>query len=303
VKSLRRRFVANGVLWRQGVQWAVLNMPVWTEPIMAAFWSLLFLVVWGPGRGGVMQNLAAIKPQSTTAGNFFRAWRVFYNFAWTFADTVRFRELRVIPDWQFRGIEHYEHLSTRDGGAIILTAHMGSYDLGAHLFSEKSGRAMVMIRAPEVDPETDQFEKQQHHRASASLSINFNTDPGGLALDLLHAVQEGRLVAIQGDRVTPGIASIDTTLFGRPARIPAGPFALAMAARVPIFPLFIIRAGRRRYELKACPPIVVERSSRNRDADIQLAVATWVAQLEEVIQDHWHQWFAFEPFEKSEQAA
>lgn len=299
---LRRGFLVHGVFWRQGVRWAILNMPIWTEPIMMAFWSFLF-VVWGPGRRGVMRNLQAIKPGSTAAVNFLRAWRVFYNFAWTFADTMRFRESRVIPDWQFTGIEHFEQMSTGEGGAIILTAHMGSYDLGAHLFSETSGREIVMIRAPEVDPDTHRFEELQHERAATPLRIDFNTNSTGLALDLLHAVREGRLVAIQGDRVTPGIASVDTTLFGRPARIPAGPFALAMAARVPIFPLFIIRVGRRRYELKAFAPIIVQRQSRSRDEDLQLAVTTWVAQLEEVIRGEWHQWFAFESFEREGQAA
>ena len=301
MSSRWRRFLVHGVFWRRLLRFAVLNVPLSVEPVMLASWSFFFLL-WGAGRRGVMRNLTAIKPGSTSIGNLFRTYRVFWNFAWTIADTMRLRELRTIPDWEFTGREHFETLRQLDSGAIILTAHMGSYDLGAQLFSETSGREIVMVRAPEADPETNRFEEQHRERTAASLRIDFNTDPTGLALGLLSALREGQLIAIQGDRATSGVAAMETTLFGRSARIPAGPFALAMAARAPIFPLFVIRLGRRRYCLQACPPIHVERRSRNRDEDLQQAIDAWARQLEGVIGAAWHQWFAFEPFD-AERAA
>ena len=53
-------------------------------------------------------------------------------------------------------------------------------------------------------------------------------------------LQRGEIIAIQGDRVTPVIHA-PGDFFGKPARVSAGPFALAMAARVPVYPLFIVR--------------------------------------------------------------
>lgn len=291
-----RGFVAKGVAWRRMLRSGVQNIPLWIEPVPMGFWSLFFLL-WGPGRRGVMKNLRAIKPGSWPIANFFRVYRVFWNYAWSIADTIRFREQRVMPDWEFSGPDLFEPLKSHAGGAIILTAHMGSYDLGAHVFSETSHRPIVMVRAPEIDPKTQQFEAtQQAKTGSEALRIDFNTKASELAIDLLHAVQRGELVAIQGDRVTPGIASLPATLFGKPTRLPAGPFALAMASRVPIFPLFIVRVGRRRYRLVTCAPIVVERRSRHRDDDLRAAVDQWSKQLEDVIRDGWYQWFAFEPF-------
>ena len=35
--------------------------------------------------------------------------------------------------------------------AIVLTAHMGNYDLGAALFAQKFNREIRMVRAPEPD--------------------------------------------------------------------------------------------------------------------------------------------------------
>jgi predicted LPLAT superfamily acyltransferase len=289
-----QRFTVKGVFWRQFLRWAVLNIPFWIEPFVIASWSLFFLL-WGPGRRGVMRNLTAIKPGSWTVTNFLRTYRVFWNYAWTITDNIRFKEERVAPEFAFIGREHLEPLLRDDhGGAIVLTAHMGSYDLGAHLFAASTTRQIVMIRAPEVDPQTRLYEESKVDLThDDGLRVGFNTT-GDLAFELLAAVQRGEVVAIQGDRVTAGIATTPVTLFGRRASVPSGPFALAMATRVPIYPMFIVRKGLRSYALITGEPITVERVGRARD--FTPAIAKWVAQLEHVIRENWFQWFAFEPF-------
>ncbi len=282
-----RRFDVRSVLWRHLLRFAILNVPAWIEPVVMAVWSLLFLL-WGPGRRGVMANLKAIKPGSTAIVNFFRCYRVFWNYADTMGDNERFKELRIIPDWEFIGWRHFEAMQS-SAGAILLTAHMGSYDLGAHLFAENSGRPIIMVRAPEVDPQTHAFEES---RSSEKVKIEFNVRATDLALDLLHALRDGGVVAIQGDRVTPGVSDLPATLFGKSSRVPAGPFALAMAARVPIHPIFIVRRGRRFYRLVACEPIHVP-PTRNREEAFSEAVGKWTRELEGIVRSSWYQWFMF----------
>jgi predicted LPLAT superfamily acyltransferase len=285
-----RRFLVRGVFWRQFLHWAAHNVPPWIEPAVISFWSLFFLL-WGPGRRGVMRNLTAIKPGSTAIANFFRCYRVFWNYAWSIGDTVHFKDEGTVPDWEFAGWSHFEAMQAR-GGAILLTAHMGSYDLGAQIFSQTTQQRIVMVRAPEVDPQTRAFEDE--HKPSA-LHIEFSAQSSELALDLLHAVTSGAIVAIQGDRVTPGITGLPATLFGKSTQVPAGPFALALAARAPIYPVFVVRRGRRRYRLVTFEPIEVVRGA-DRDAAFAAAVAKWTATIESLIGETWYQWFAFEPF-------
>lgn len=288
-----RRFRPHGVFWRQYLRWAVVNVPYWCEAVILGFWTMLFML-WGPGRRGLMANLRAILPGSTWIGNFFRAYRVMWNFAWTIDDNVRFKELGVVPDWEFVGREHFERMRNEPGGVIILTAHMGSYDLAAHLFAQMSKRPIVMVRAPEVDPQTREYEGARQS-APDSLKIDFSTRSNELALDLLHALQRGEIIAVQGDRVTPGISTLPATLFEQKAKIPAGPFALSMAARVPIYPLFVVRLGRRSYRLVVGPPFDVQRT-RDRSVGFEQAVAKWTHELEVVVRGAWFQWYAFYPF-------
>ncbi len=298
--SWLRRFAPRGVFWRQLLRWAVVNVPYWCEAVILGFWAMLFLL-WAPGRRGVMANLSAILPGSSPLANVFRVYRVMWNFAWTIGDNVRFKELGVVPDWEFVGREHFDRMRDDPGGAIILTAHMGSYDLGADLFARISKRPIVMVRAPEIDPQTREYEESRR-ATPESLKIDFSTRANELALDLLHALSRGEIIAIQGDRVTPGISALPATLFGRKTSVPAGPFALSMSAHVPIYPLFIVRLGRRSYRLVVGAPFQVVRT-RDRNAAFAKAVAEWTHQLEGVVREAWFQWYTFEPFEKTEAAA
>jgi phosphatidylinositol dimannoside acyltransferase len=298
-----QRFLVRGVFWRQLLRWAVVNAPHPIEPMLMGF-ACVFFFFWGPGRRAILRNLAAILPGSTLPANLLRTGRLYWNFAWTISDNVRFKEDRTIPDWEFSGLRAFEELQSGSEGSIMLTAHMGSYDLGAQLFSERSRRRVTVVRAPEPDFDTHAFELRAAERGSSrSVKIDFNTRSSDLTFDLLEALQRGDVVAIQGDRVTPGIGAFRTTLFGKPADVPAGPFALAMATGAPIYPVFVIRMGRRRYRLLSCPPIRCQRTSRDREKDFADAVAAWTSILEQTIRDYWYQWYTFEDLAAKEAAA
>ena len=79
------------------------------------------------------------------------------------------------------------------------------------------------------------------------------------------------------------------------------PISLSMAARVPIYPLFIERLGRRRYRLVVGEPFDVRRT-RDRAEAFDAAMARWTRELEGAVRDAWYQWYTFQPFAE-EQAA
>ncbi len=122
-----------------------------------------------------------------------------------------------------------------------------------------------------------------------------------LSFDLLNAIRRGEIVSIQGDRAEGDVGQIDGRLFGKKVRLPNGPFVLALAAQVPIYPLFIARSGYRSYEVIVREPIVVVRSGQSREDDIAEAVANWCAILEQLLAERWDQWFAFTPLVLSDE--
>lgn len=293
------RFLTRGVFWRQLHYWAVRNIPFYLQPLITLVWSLLFFMFATRVRRGAVRNLSAILPGSHPFANFFRAIAVFWDFACTLTDTNRFKAMGTMVDWEFEGLEHFDQLRDATQGAIILTAHMGNYDLGAYLFVERIKRPMTIVRAPETDPDTHRWEQETRPAwADGEFRIDFNTESGMLALDLIQALRENKIVAIQGDRITPGISTFRSTFFDRPMLFPSGPFALAMATQAPIHPLFVIRIGWMRYRVVTTPPFLCTRTGRDRERDIERAVLQWRGVLESVIGTHWSKWHMFEPFDE-----
>ncbi|HEY5611436.1 MAG TPA: lysophospholipid acyltransferase family protein [Thermoanaerobaculia bacterium] len=292
-----RRYLPRGVFWRELLASAVEVVPFFIEPLIIAIWTGFFFLFWFPGRRTVRRNLGIILRGSSPVVNFFRTYRLFWNFAHTFTDTMQFRVRGMHVDWEFVGRRNLDRLVANREGAIILTAHMGNYDLGSHLFSKHLHRSITVVRAPERDPDTQQFAlAEQEDLRDEMLRVHYNVEPGAIALDLVDALRRQEIVALQGDRVVEGVSAFETTLFDRPVALPSGPFALAMATHVSIYPLFVVRIGRRRYRVITGEPIRCERTGRDRNADIGRAIDQWRVLLEATIHRHWHQWFTFEPF-------
>jgi phosphatidylinositol dimannoside acyltransferase len=289
-----RRFAVRGVVWRHYLDFALLNVPHYLQPLLISAWTVFFYFVAAPARRAVVQNLAVVLPGSSQIANHFRAIRVLQNFAWTIAEAANFKLTKAEYHYDITGTEHLEQLAAARG-AIVLTAHMGSYDLGAALFARELGREIQMVRAPEPDQLSGRhLEESVQQTGAGAVKVAYNTG-AMLSFDLLNSLRRGDIISIQGDRVIPGVAEADGEMFGRRVRVPAGPFTLALVAQAPIYPLFIARCGYRSYHVIVAPPILLTRTAASREHDIAAGVAEWCRVLEQVVAQHWDQWFAFVP--------
>jgi lauroyl/myristoyl acyltransferase len=288
------RFAVKGVFWRQYLDWAAVNLPFFFYPLNVFFFTIFFFFFAAPARRAVVANLAVVLPGSSRAMNYLRAFRTLSNFAWTIAEAAIHRILRTEFSYELIGAEWLEELGAARG-AIVLTAHMGSYDLGAALFAEKFRREIRVVRAPEPHRESAEHLSASLEKATdGGVKVDYNTAGALLSFDLLKALREGEIVSIQGDRVEGGVAQIEARLFNAETKMPNGPFVLSLVAQAPIYPLFIARAGCRSYQIIVREPIRLAATG-DREKDIRSGVAQWCAVLEEVLAQHWEQWFAFTP--------
>jgi lauroyl/myristoyl acyltransferase len=256
---------------------------------------VFFFFLAAPARRSVVRNLRVVLPGSSALMNHLRAFLNLLRFAQTISDASNYRVNNAEFDYEIEGAELLEQLS-RARGAIVLTAHMGSYDLGAALFAEKFQREIRMVRAPEPDAKSaEHLTSFVEATGKGAVKIAYSTDGALLAFDLLGALRQGEIVSIQGDRVTPGVGEVEAEMFGQRVHVPSGPFTLALVAETPIFPLFIVRRGHYRYGIIVREPIVVSRSSRSRNEAIAAAAHAWCRVLEPIVAQHWDQWFAFAP--------
>jgi lauroyl/myristoyl acyltransferase len=286
-------FAVRGVAWRNGLDWAIENVPFYFLPFLVLFWTLFFFLFAWRARRSTVYHLGIILSGSGRLGNYFRAFRIFSNFAWTLTETASYKLNKAPFLCDVEGAEFLDAL-IRGKGAIVLTAHMGSYDLGAALFTEKFQRSIRMVRAPEPDKLAAQHVDLALEQAAAgAVKIAYSGDGAALSFDLLNALRQGEIVSIKGDRALDNVVSAQAELFKRTVLLPSGPFILGLIAPAPIYPLFVVRTGYRKYRIIVREPLACARSGKSRQDDINATMQSWTHVLEAVIGEHWDQWYAF----------
>jgi len=293
MESGQGRFAVESVFWRRVIDWSVNHVPaIFHRPLIwiAAF---LFFFVAAPARKALLQNLRLIRPRSWRIANYFRVLRVFTNFGWSLTDSAAYRITKARVRYELEGGRFLERLASGKG-AIVLTAHMGNYDLGAALFAERFHRKMKMVRAPEPDAlSTQHVDLALQQSTAGAVRVGYTSQGPSLAFDLLNDLRSGEIICIQGDRVVGDVARAPVKVFNREISLPNGPFVLSLVAQTPIYPLFIVRIGYRKYKIIAREPISCFRGQGLPDQVIADAMQNWARVLEEITRTYWPQWFAF----------
>jgi lauroyl/myristoyl acyltransferase len=289
------RFAVRGVVWRRYLDFGLTNVPFYLRPVMIFFWTIFFFFLAAPARRAILSNLRVVLPGSNQFLNLGRAWLTLYNFAWTISDAADHKLAQTEFAYEVEGAEFLEQLAAAHG-AVLLTAHMGNYDLGAAVFAQRFQREIRMVRAPEADAQTAQHLDESLERASAgAVKVAYNTSSMALPLELLNAIRQGEIVSIQGDRAVGQVSQRAAHLFGEEVKLPDGPFMLAFVAQAPIYPLFIVRTSFHHYRIIAHAPIDCLRNECGRESAIKEAMQVWCRTLESVIVAHWSQWFSLVP--------
>lgn len=294
--KLGKRLSLFGDLPTRFLRFGLKVAPWFMEPALIAAWSSVFFLIAKSQRRAVQSNLRALHPNWGPLRAFGGAWCVFWKFAYTYVDALRCDTGTGEVDWAIDGIPAFDDLARRNEGCLILTAHMGNYDLAAPLFSSRFGRTIYAVRAPERQPEMQAIREEELRKKEAEnpqFRALYNTSDNHLGLVLAKLLSEGNIVAVQGDRVVFDVSPMDVEVEpGLMMRLPKGPLYLARATGVTCFPLFIVRDGWRRYRVMVFPPL--ELPERKRGADDE-AAKIWAGAILKVIRPNWSQWFVFEP--------
>ena len=286
----------RGVFWRQYLDWATVNMPFYTYPVLHFFMTLFFFFFAAPARRIVLAHLAIILPGSSRAMNYLRVFRTFHNYSWTISEAAIHKLNKEEFAYEIIGAEWLDQLGAAQG-AIVLTAHMGNYDLGAALFAEKFNREIRVVRAPEPDQQTAQHLSASLEKSGeGAVKVDYNTAGALLSFDLLNALRLGEIVSIQGDRVEAGLATIRRASFrqaGPPAQRPfrSRPGLAARRSIRSSSPDRVIAATR---SLCANRSPFLEPGATARTT-LSQAVEKWCRVLEQMLAERWDQWFAFAP--------
>src|SRR5262249_23158925 len=110
-------------------------------------------------------------------------------------------------------------------------------------------------------------------------------------LPLLSHLRRRAVVAMQIDRVPPGVRSRPVSFLGGQWHAPEGPLMLGALTGAPVLPVFTRRLDFMRYEALVSPPIHIPRHPSERELDHFAQRMTDA--MEAFVREHPTQWFHF----------
>lgn len=279
-------------MWRyrafKAVQSVVERLPrswAYALAIMAARFAWLFSPL---ARPRLDYNLRIACPELQKNEPKLRriSWLNFRNHAKAYADLMMLPRTRVVemrPLMHVEGWEHLEQARAIGKGVMVVSCHMGSYEVTAAIWS--ATLAPVTFFAEELEPRS-LFEWYRDTRARLGISV-LPLDLAGLR-KVTQALRDNELVITAIDRDITGTGRV-MPFFGRPAPIPTGPTTLALRMGTPLLPVCVYRLPDDSYKVEGMPLIIAERTGDD-EADELRVTQQLLRQIEEFIRRHPEQW-------------
>lgn len=226
-------------------------------------------------------------------------WREIWRHFWCFASCALDRVLLLAGS---RGIEiHIDPSATilevaRRGGALLIVSHFGSFEAlrAPGTRDAQLPLSIVMDRAHGA-----RFNAVTERAAPefAAQVIDANVSAPTLVLKMREALAAGRLVGVMADRVRGEEATVQVDFLGAAARLPLGPWQLALALRCPVILGFASYQGGGRYEAHFELFSTGETAARaQRAAAATQAAQAYADRLAEQVQKAPYNWFNFYDF-------
>jgi KDO2-lipid IV(A) lauroyltransferase len=246
-----------------------------------------------PGtRAAVLANLAVVLATSPDDPALRPlAAEAFTTDARNWIDTLRID--RSAPEAMVQSVEvdHFERIEAavaQGKGAILVTCHLGNFDLVGQYLMAKGYRLTIPVER--MEPK-ELFDYLVSLRASNGINI---VPLDRAPREMVRALRAGELVGVAGDRTVGGIGGTRTTFFGRTAILPHGPVSLARRTGSPLLLAVGIRRRDEGFLGHVSGPIPMVKTS-DSEADDRENMARLVTEMERIIAEYPGQWLQFSP--------
>jgi len=178
-------------------------------------------------------------------------------------------------------------------GVILLAAHVGAWEMGAHMVARHGRPVNLVVLERDEQRIRQMFDEALQARRFHILTA---TDDPLRSVLIMAALRRGEFVALHGDRVFGGAATVIPFL-GSPAPFPVGPYLLAAISGAPIVHVFVVREKLGRYRFLSFPAQHVNRvRGADQETILQDCVRAYADHLTSVLKQYPFQWYNFYPF-------
>lgn len=242
-------------------------------------------------RRNVLDNLRHVCPRCSIVWRYHQAARVFVTAVMNYYDLVRLRSIdrdKIKELVDIRGWTHVEDALAQGRGIIVLSAHLGNFNVVAQYPAALGLEAAIVV-------ERVQPPKLFNYLCRLRSATGVRVLPSGpeAVPAILRLLRRNGILLVAGDRDVTG-NNRWVQFFDAPAPLPVGPVALALRTGATLLPAFTIRLSTRRSLVVVEPPLELVRTG-DVEHDIRVNLQAVARSLEKMIRTDPGQWTVLQP--------
>ncbi len=250
--------------------------------------GMLMYFVDIPHRRIVRRNLQFIYPEWTLDHIKETSARIFQNIGITITEICQitcFSKDEISQKVKIKGEEHLLYAIKRNKGVILISAHLGNWEMVAPFLSVHFGARASMVG------------RQLRVRIVHRLILRLRTRFGATVIDkedgmpkMMRAMRQGKILGIMLDQGTKSKMSIKLNFFNRAVTATPAAALLAIRCKSPVIPIFCIRGTNGKFTIIIESPLSLQRT-RDLKVDLKTNTQIMLDAIEKAIRVYPEQWF------------
>ena len=239
----------------------------------------------------VIYNYFRQKHKQTVFRSLMNTYRNNYIFGQTLIDKVAIAAgLENKYTYEFDGIENIHQLAKDESAGIMISAHVGNFELAQHFMGEFDKKIHLVTTDEERVAIKSLLDSVM---AKPNVEFVIVKDDMSHIFDIHNVIENQQIICFTGDRYFPETKTLEAELFGEKAKFPAGPFLLSSRLNTPVLFVYVMRERNRHYHLYA-------RKAEFKNRDAQSLLENYTKSIEKILEKYPLQWFNYYDFWKKD---
>ena len=193
--------------------------------------------------------------------------------------------------YNFDGEENLKEIASLQKGGMLLSAHIGNWDIAGHLLKRLDTRINIVM----FDGEQEQIKEYLASiTGEKTVNIIFIKNDLSHIYEISDAFKNNELVCMHADRFLEGNKTLTTDFLGEKARFPMGPFVLASKFKVPVSYVFAVKESNLHYHLFASK--IKNYDHLDKEVVMQEMLVEFATEMEIKVKQYPEQWFNYYNF-------
>lgn len=220
-------------------------------------------------------------------------YKSYFVFGQTLIDRVAITSgMRSAFTFDFDGIDILKQLLQEQKGGILISAHIGNFEIAEKFFSEIDINCQIHIVT--VDQEHSAIKEYLERITDKAPGVHFIYVKEDLShiFEINEALSRNHLICLTGDRYFDHSKTMQEQLLGAAAHFPAGTFQLASRLKAPVAFVYVMKEPGLHYHL------YTRRAPEFKHRDAAAVLKAYTESVGQMLREYPYQWFNYFEFWK-----